>query len=196
MSIEQVSVVTLIRQKLFRCWIEKLSLAEFVVCCFIFERTHAFNKPMEAISVRHFLHGIDGRNFRQGGIPIGRTQLMAVLNSLEDRGAIFRTRISGKRTMYGLNPGWPEEPCDSQTGYPQRAVDNSINTTGHSSRRRTRGVRPSERTTSDSNSRNKLVIVEDTQPSAAVPLQQQQKEKVSRSGKATYKREQSSRGAS
>lgn len=196
MSIERVSAATLMRQRLFRCWIERLSLAEFVVCCFIYERTYPFNKPDETIPVRHFLEGIDGRGFRPGGIPIGRTQLMAVLKSLDEKRAIYRCRARGIRTIYGLNPLWPEDPIEWDENYPQSAVDNSKSQDASRSQMRTTDVRRREYRTSEPNSRNELMIVDGRQPTAAVPPHQQQKGEVSHSRKASHGRVQSSRRAS
>ncbi len=193
-----ISAATRVRRILLRLWIELLTLAEFAVCCFIYERTYPFKGKTEtAISVDQFLHGVNGRNgFRQGGVPMGRTKLMEVLKSLEAKGAIFRHGVSGRWTIYGLNPHWHEEWALRDASYPQRPVDNLVVPNGSRPQARTRGVRTSEHRTSETNFRKEPSIVVGTRPAAAVPPQQQQKGKVSHSRKASHGRGLSSRGAS
>lgn len=193
---KEISAATRMRQLLIRLWMEQLTLAEFAVCCFIFERTYPFKKTETAISIDQFLHGFSGRNgFRQGSLPIGlgRTQLMAVLSGLEAKGAIFRHRVPGRKTVYGLNPHWQDEWEGRDESCPQPSVDNCLPACGTRSVGRTGGVRTPEHRTSEPDIRNEQVIVDGAAPSAAALPQHQPKPKVSRSRRAKHRRAHPSR---
>lgn len=193
----EISDATKMRQNILRRWIGELSLEETTLCCFFYERTYAFNKTRERISVNAFLNGIRGRNnFYQAGLPIGRSKLMRLLGRLEAKGAIFRRRTKGKVTEYELNPNWREECGDEAPGgYPHGAVDNRCSGNGTDPTGGTRVVPTAGHRTRDMNLRNKEAIVVGERPAAAAPPHQHQKNNVGVSRKRSRKR-RSSRGAS
>lgn len=89
-----------------------LTAQEYRVLMFIFMRTIAWNKESESISEQHFLKGVHiqdilGRRVIQpvpGSykmLPMSKSSLYRVLNSLEEKGIINRRKTSGA-TVYTL----------------------------------------------------------------------------------------------
>ena len=92
-----------IRQHIDRRWMRLLSPAEFKVLVLIFDRTIAWGRSSERISMREF---VDGRgNYTQGTGMSVRTIQRALRNLIEQRIVIAELR-TGAPTLFTINLNW------------------------------------------------------------------------------------------
>lgn len=87
-----------------RVWRPSLTPSQFLVACFVFDRTAAWGKEWEVITLRHFVSGVTTSAGACYGPGLGLSQptVSAALTGLKKIG-LLRTRAVRKRTAYALN---------------------------------------------------------------------------------------------
>lgn len=89
---------------------QALTLAEFKVLMFIYDRSLGFRKLIESIPYRHFFDGVISSNGDRitFGVGLGETALKKALRGLERKGVIMRGRSENPwmGTYYKINVVW------------------------------------------------------------------------------------------
>lgn len=87
---------------MFRNVMPKCNAQEWIVLCWLCERTIAFRKVADWVSDRQFREGVLGKNIDIKPLNISKATRYRVLNQLEKKGLIARKR-TGNRTVYILS---------------------------------------------------------------------------------------------
>ncbi len=100
---------------LMRVWRPAFTRSEFLVACFVFDRTAAWGKEWEVITPSQMLGGVTGKDgtVYAPGLQMSAPTLLKAVNGLLDKKAVLRRR-KGARWAYALNyeyrPTEPQEP--------------------------------------------------------------------------------------
>jgi hypothetical protein len=97
---------------LMRVWRPALTVSQFMVAAFIFDRTAAWGKEWEVITLRHFIDGVSGKDGAcyAPGLGLSQPTVSAALASLCEQGLV-RKRAVRNRYAYALNYEYnPENP--------------------------------------------------------------------------------------
>lgn len=89
---------------LMRVWRPVLTSSQFLVACFVFDRTAAWGKEWEIITLRHFVLGVTTASgvCYAPGLGLSQPTVSAALKSLKEIG-LLRTRAVRKRVAYAFN---------------------------------------------------------------------------------------------
>lgn len=90
-------------QHIDRHWMPHLSPPEYKVVRLIYDRTFAWGRWTEEISIREFR---SGRRKYTNGTGLSESTVYRVLQTLKARGIIFGEAHPGVRSKYGLDPFW------------------------------------------------------------------------------------------
>lgn len=93
----------LLSQHIDRHWMRHLSPAEYKVVRLIYDRTFAWGKWTEEISIREFVRG---RLNHTNGTGLSESTVHRALQTLKSRGIIVGENRPGARSKYGLSPYW------------------------------------------------------------------------------------------
>lgn len=108
---------------LMRVWRPSLTPSQFMVAAFVFDRTAAWGKEWEVITVRHFVDGVTSRDGTcyAPGLGLSQPTVSAALNTLVALG-LLRKRAVRHRFAYALNYEFnPQNPMKMPT--PKRLAE-------------------------------------------------------------------------
>jgi hypothetical protein len=95
-------------RRIMRVWREHLSLSEFAVLTFVWDRTYAYNKSSERIPFHHFfsVRSKDGQ-LLHCGLGLSRNTLKTTIARLKKDGAILTNKAHRTECVeYAINPVW------------------------------------------------------------------------------------------